>query len=119
MKPHKHFQRDGDDLIYNLELNIAQVALGDEVEVPTLEGKQPLRVPAGTQSGQVFVLRGRGVPHLRSSGRGDLLVRAQVVTPKRLSARQKEILAELADSLGAAEATGDKGFINRIKDALS
>ncbi|MCH7811965.1 MAG: molecular chaperone DnaJ, partial [Chloroflexi bacterium] len=115
VQPHKLFQRDGDDLIYHLAVNIAEAALGTECEIPTLDGSESLPIPAGTQSGQVFVLRGRGVPHLRSSGRGDLLVRAQVVTPKRLSARQKEILAELADSLGTAEATGDKGFINRIK----
>ena len=116
--PHRLFQRDGDDLIYNLELNIAQAALGDEVEVPTLDDAESLRIPPGTQSGEVFVLRGRGVPQLRSSGRGDLLVRAQVVTPKDLSPRQKELLAELAESLGEAISPDDKGILNRIRDAL-
>ena len=116
--PHKLFQRDGDDLIYDLELNIAQVALGDEAEVPTLDGSETLRIPAGTQSGEMFVLRGRGVPHLRSGGRGDLLVRAQVITPKDLTEEQKELLARLSESLGAPLSPDDKGLLNRIKDAL-
>lgn len=118
VQPHEHFQRDGDDLIYQLELNIAQAALGDQVEVPTLDDTESLRIPSGTQSGEVFVLRGSGVPHLRSSGRGDLLVRAQVVTPKDLTPRQAELLAELADSLGTDLSPDDKGILNRIKDAL-
>jgi molecular chaperone DnaJ len=119
VKPHKVFQRDGDDLIYHLPMNIAQASLGGEVNVPTLDGEEtPLRVPAGTQSGEVFVMRGLGVPHLRAKGRGDLLVRAQVVTPKDLSARQKEILAELADSLGTPSSPDDRGLFDRIKDAL-
>ncbi len=119
VKPHKLFQRDGDDLLYLLELNIAQAALGDEVEVPTLDGAESLRVPAGTQSGEVFVVRGQGVPHLRSAGRGDLLVRTQVATPKHLTQKQKELLAELAESMGKPISPDDKGLLDRIKDALS
>ena len=115
---HKHFQRDGDDLIYHLDLNIAQAALGDQIEIPTLGGSESLRIPSGTQSGEVFVLRGHGVTHLRSNGRGDLLIRAQVVTPKNLTPRQSELLEELADSLGTELSADDKGILNRIKDAL-
>lgn len=118
VKPHKLFQRDGDDLIYQPELNIAQAALGGEVEVPTLDGSESLRIPPGTQSGEVFVLRGRGVPHLRGSGRGDLLVRAQVMTPKDLTAEQKRLLEQLAESLGTPVSEDDKGILDRIKDAL-
>jgi len=118
VKPHKLFQRDGDDLIYHLELNIAQAALGIELDVPTLEEPEPLRIPAGTQSGEVFVVRGKGVPHLRGGGRGDLLARAQVLTPKNLSAEQKRLLEELAESLGTPGAADDKGILGRIKDAL-
>ena len=118
VKSDKRFQRDGDDLIYQLELDIAQAALGAEVEVPLLDGTESVRIPAGTQSGEVFVLRGRGVSHLRGSGRGDLLVRAQVITPKNLSPHQKELLAELAASLGTAGSLADKGILDRIKDAL-
>ena len=119
VKAHKLFERDGDDLVYNMELNFAQAALGDELDVPTLEGREPLHLPAGTQSGEVFVLKGKGVPHLRSNGRGDLLVRAQVVTPKRLSQEQKMLLAELAESLGEPISPDDKGILKRIKDALA
>lgn len=118
VQPHKLFQRDGDDLIYHLELNIAQAALGDEVQIPTLDGDESLRIAPGTQSGEVFVLRGRGVPHLRASGRGDLLVRAQVVTPKNLTAEQKRLLSQLAQSLGTPVSPDDKGLLDRIKDAL-
>jgi molecular chaperone DnaJ len=119
VKPHKLFQRDGDDLIYNLELNIAQASLGDHIEVPTLEEPEPLRIPPGTQSGEAFVIRGKGVPHLRGGGRGDLLVRTQVLTPKNLTAEQKRLLAELAESLGTTPSDDDKGILGRIKDALS
>ena len=118
VKPHKRFQRDGDDLIFQMELNIAQAALGDHLEVPTLNGAEPLHIPPGTQSGEVFVLRGQGVPHLRSGGRGDLLIRVQVVTPKNLSPKQEELLAELADSMGTPLSPDDKGILNRIKDAF-
>ena len=118
VKPHKHFQRDGDDLIYNLEVNFAQAALGDQIEIPTLEQPESLRIPSGTQSGQVFVLRGQGVPHLRSGGRGDLLVHTHVVTPKNLSAEQKELLARLAESMGTPLSPDDKGLLNKIKDDL-
>ncbi len=118
VQPHPLFQRDDDDLIYDLELNFAQAALGDEVEVPTLDGSETLRVAPGTQSGELSILRGKGVPHLRASGRGDLLVRAHVVTPKDLTPRQKELLAELAQSLGTPASPDDKGILDRIKDAL-
>ena len=118
MKRHKHFLRDGDDLVYNLPLNIAQAALGSELAVPTMEGSESLRIPAGTQSGEVFILRGQGVPHLRTGGRGDLLVHAQVVTPKHLTDEQKALLAQLAESLGTNAGVDDKGLLNRIKDAL-
>ncbi|MEX0786099.1 MAG: molecular chaperone DnaJ [Dehalococcoidia bacterium] len=118
VKQHKLFQRDGDDLIYHAELNVAQAALGDELQVPTLGEAVPLRIPAGTQSGEVFVLKGHGVQHLRSHGQGDLLVRAQVVTPKNLTDEQKELLARLAESMGTQLSPDDKGILDRIKDAL-
>ena len=119
VKPHKLFQRDGDDLIYNLEINFGQAALGDETEIPTLEKPLPLRIPSGTQSGQVFVLKGQGVPHLRSSGRGDLLVHTHVVTPKNLNDEQKQLLAQLSESMGRPLSPEDKSILNKIKDALS
>ena len=118
VKPHKLFQRDGDDLIYDLEINFGQAALGDETEIPTLEKPLPLRIPSGTQSGQVFVLKGQGVPHLRSGGRGDLLVHTHVVTPKNLNDEQKRLLAQLSESMGTPLSPDDKSLLNKIKDAL-
>jgi molecular chaperone DnaJ len=120
VKPHEIFRRDEDDLILDLDLNFAQVALGDEVDVPTIDGEpHPLRIPAGTQSGETFVVRGKGVPHLRGGGRGDMLVHASVVTPKGLSKEQKELLKQLAESMGASvKPQEDRGIMGKLKDAL-
>jgi molecular chaperone DnaJ len=120
VKPHDVFERNEDDLLLELELNFAQVALGDEIAVPTIDGEpHELRIPAGTQTGEMFVVRGKGVPHLRSSGRGDMIVRANVVTPKNLSKDQKELLKQLAKSMGSeVNAPEDKGLIGKLKDAL-
>ena len=119
VRPHKLFRRRDDDIVLDLELNFAQAALGDEMEIPTLDGPLSVKVPAGTQSGEVFVMRGKGIPHLRSSGRGDLLVRAHVVTPKSLTPEQTRLLEQLAESLGSpVTPQDDKGLLDRIKDAL-
>jgi len=120
VRPHQLFRREDDDLIVDLELNFAQAALGDEVDVPTIDGDaHALRIPAGTQSGELFVARGKGVPHLRANGRGDMIVRATVVTPKSLSKEQKELLRQLAESMGSTvKPQEDRGFMGKIKDAL-
>ena len=93
--------KDGDTVTSPVVVQFGLAGMG-VAPAGTVAGAEPLRIPAGTQSGEVFVLRGLGVPHLRSSGRGDLLVHAQVVTPKNLTDRQTELLAELAESLGAS-----------------
>ncbi len=117
---HPHFARDEDDLIYELEMNPAQAALGFEATVPTLEGETTsLRLAPGTQSGQVFVMKGKGVPRLHAGGRGDLLVRATVVTPTDLSEEQRELLRQLAESLGTPFSESEKGILGKIKGALS
>jgi molecular chaperone DnaJ len=120
VKPHAVFQRDDTDLLLELDLNFAQVALGDEVEVPTIDGEaHELRIPAGTQTGEVFIVRGKGVPHLRGNGRGDMIVRANVQTPKNLSKEQKDLLKQLATSMGSeVKPQEDRGFMGKIKDAL-
>ena len=100
VEEHPLFTRDGDDILYELAINIAQAALGAEVEVPTLEGSTKLRIPAGSQSGQLFRLRNKGIPHLRSGGRGDQLNELQVVTPEALTKRQRELFEELSQTLG-------------------
>ncbi len=120
VRPHPFFQRDEDDLVYDLPMNPAQAALGFEAEVPTLDGDPvALKIPSGTQNGRVFVLKGKGVPRLHASGRGDLLARAGVVIPTELSDEQRELLRRLAESLGTpVSADGDKSILGKIKDAL-
>jgi molecular chaperone DnaJ len=118
--PHPHFAREEDDLIFDLQMNPAQAALGFEAEVPTLEGDAvTVKVPAGTQGGRVFTVRGKGVQRLHEGGRGDLLVRASVVTPTDLTDEQKDLLQKLAESFGTPVGNGDKGIFGKIKDALS
>ena len=119
VQPHELFQRENSDIIYDLEVNIAQAALGAAVKVPTLDGPHPLRIPAGTQNGRTFVLRGKGVPHLRGQGRGDELVRVHIVVPTTLTAEQKRLLKELAASLGTpTDGLDDKSILGKIKEAL-
>src|SRR5881628_1293199 len=111
---HPFFTREEDDLIYELEMNPAQAALGFEVRIPTLDGDDaPLRVPAGTQSGHVFNMRGKGVARLHTGGRGDLLVRTSTVTPTDLTDEQRELLQRLAESFGTPVANGDKGIFGK------
>jgi molecular chaperone DnaJ len=119
VQPHPYFTRDEEDLIYTLEMNPAQAALGFEAEVPTLEGGVTnLKVPPGTQTGRVFVIKGKGIPRLHAGGRGDLLVQAGVVVPTDLSDEQRELLRQLAESFGTPVSDGDRGFLGKIKDAL-
>lgn len=96
---HDFFARRGDDIYYELTLNIARAALGTEVEIPTLEDKAKLKIPAGTQTGQVFKLKHKGVPHLNGHGRGDQFVTAKVITPEGLSSQQKRLFEELEKTL--------------------
>jgi len=119
VSPHPHFERDEDDLVYDLPLNLAQATLGCQVEIPTLDGKPHiLKVPAGTQSSRVFVLRGKGVSRLHVGGRGDLLVRANIVVPTDLTDDQRELLQKLAESFGTPVDEDHKGVLGKIKDAL-
>lgn len=97
VKPHRHLRREGEDLALELPINLTQAALGDRIEIPTLEGPHALQVPPGSQSGQVLRIKGKGVP--RGRGRGDLLVRLTVLTPKNLDKKQRQLLEELAHTL--------------------
>lgn len=94
--PDREFKRKKDDILSKVGIGFSEAALGEKIEVETLDGKIKLTIPAGTQSGQIFRLKGKGVPHLNSYGRGDQLVEISVVTPTNLSRRQKELLEELA-----------------------
>ncbi len=119
VQEHEFFKRDEDDIILDLPINFAQAALGDDLEVPTIDGKSQLKVPAGTQSGRIFELKDKGVPHLRGGGRGDQVVRVRVVTPANLSNDQRRLFKELADSLGVATMPHEeKGLFDRIRDVF-
>ena len=98
VRPSSQFQREGTNIYSTVSLNFVQAALGTEVEVPTLDGPVSLNIPEGTQTGTVFRLRGKGVPSLRGGGRGDQYVTVNLETPKNLTARQKELLKEFAES---------------------
>lgn len=96
VQPHEFFAREGDDVIYHLTLSFPEVALGTEVEVPTLEGSEIISITRGTQPGDILRLHGKGFPNLRGKGHGDQIIIVHVRTPTNLSARQEELLRELA-----------------------
>ena len=95
-KPHEIFERHGDDILYRLLLSFPQAALGDEVEVPTLNGRVKVTIPEGIQAGKVLRLKGKGIKHLNSSGSGDQLILVNVHTPTKLNARERRLLEELS-----------------------
>ena len=117
--PHARFARDEDDLVAELPISFAQAALGMHTTLETLDGDIDLVVPAGTQHGQEFVARGRGLPHLNGRGRGHLRVRIHVVVPENLTDEQESLLRRLADVSGDEVAPADKGLFSRIKSAFS
>jgi molecular chaperone DnaJ len=120
VEPHPVFERLDDHILYELPLNVAQAALGARVTVPTVDGDAELEIPAGTQTDDEFVLRSRGVPHLRSTGRGDMLIRATVVVPESLTDEQRELLERLAATMGTAVLPKkERGFFERLRDAVA
>ncbi len=116
VKPHQFFHRKQDDIWLNLNINLAQATLGADIEVPTIDGATNLSIPAGTQPGKVFTIRGKGVPHLRSNGRGDQQVMINVEVPTRLTPEQRKIFEELAETLGSEVKPEEKSFIDRLKE---
>ena len=97
---HQHFKRDGDDIIYELDLSFPEAVLGSEIEVPTLTGRAKLKIEPGIQSGKILRMREKGLPHLNGYGKGDQLVAINIFTPTKLSGKDKELLKELAKSAG-------------------
>ena len=119
VKEHKLFQREGYDLLFELPVNFAQAALGDTVDVPTIQGKASLKIPAGVQPGTVLRIKGEGVPHVQRRGLGDLLVTIRVVTPRSLGPEEQRLFEELAKRLEDADGTGDaKRWFDRIKESF-
>jgi len=96
VKPHEFFEREGDDILCTVPMTISQAALGTEIDIPTIEGSEKIKIPPGTQTHSLFKLKNKGVPSLRGRGRGDQIVRVVVQTPAHLTERQKQIFQELA-----------------------
>ena len=115
VRPHARFERDGTSVLLEQEISYAQATLGAEVEVPTLDGKVKLTIPEGTQPGAVFRLRGRGIPYLRGSGRGDQFVSVTVKVPTNLTGSQKELLRQFAASMGELDGDAGRGIFGRKK----
>lgn len=119
VRAHEFFERDGDDVYCEMPLTFAQSALGDDIEVPTLHGKVKLKIPAGTQTGSKFRLRGKGVPNVRGYGQGDQHIKVRVITPTKLSPEQKELIREFSALSGTG--TPDEqhdSFFAKVKRAF-
>lgn len=116
VKPHQFFTRDGYDVYFELPITFVQAALGDEIEVPTLDGKVMYTVPAGTQTGTVFRLRDKGIPKMRGNSRGDQYVKVVVEVPKKLNDKQKDILKQFAEACGDEVHEKKKTFGQKLED---
>lgn len=119
VRDHEFFERDGEDIYCEMPITFAQAALGDDVEVPTLHGKVKLKVPQGTQTGTKFRLKGKGVPNVRGYGVGDQHVIIRVITPTKLSDKQKQLLREFAEASGKIPSGGpEDSFFSKVKRAF-
>jgi molecular chaperone DnaJ len=119
VRPHKLFKRDGANLYLDLPITFAQAALGGEIDVPTLDKPLKYQVPEGTQPGHTFRIRGKGIPYLRGTGRGDLFLTVLVDVPKKLSDKQKELLRQFDNAVENSQYEQKKSFFGRVKDAFN
>ncbi|NLO82896.1 MAG: molecular chaperone DnaJ [Clostridiales bacterium] len=119
VRPHKIFKRRGYDIYCDIPITFGQAALGAELQIPTLEGNVKYSIPEGTQTGTVFRLRNKGIPHLRSNQRGDLYVKVNIQVPKRLNEKQKELIRQFEEATKDLQ-YGDekKSFFDKMKDAF-
>lgn len=118
VRDHKDFTRNGYDVYSMVRLSFHQLVLGDEVEIPVINGAALLNVPSGTQSGKIFKLKGQGVPRLDSRGTGDHYVKIEVDVPRTLSSAQKKLLDEFSESFHTGAAKKTKGFVDKIKESF-
>ena len=112
VRDHQIFERHDDDLYMEIPISFTQAALGDEIDIPTLEGRSSLKIPSGTQTETIFRIRGKGIKHLRNSGRGDQMIKVSIQVPNKLNTKQKELLKEFEKITGKA----NKSFFDKIKD---
>jgi len=115
----ERFERHGDDILLDLPISFSQAALGANVEIETLDGKARINIPQGTQTGKILRMRGKGIPHLNASGRGDQLVRLTVWTPTSLSPEERKMLEELSRVESQSPPSAGRGFWKRMKQAFS
>lgn len=113
--PHALFTREGNDIHFDMPITFVQAALGDEIEVPTLDGKVKYKVPEGTQTGTVFRLREKGIPRLRGNSRGDQYIKVVVDVPKKLNEKQKDILRDFAKECGEEVHERQNSFGKKIE----
>jgi molecular chaperone DnaJ len=119
VESHPVFHRRKDDILVEVEINVAQAALGAEIEIPTLEGQETITIEPGTQNDTVLRLRNKGVPHVKRNGRGDQLVLLRVAIPKGLTREQKQILRELSNTLEPEKVVEEKrGFMDEVREFL-
>jgi molecular chaperone DnaJ len=119
VKPHKFFERDGDDLHCVMPISFPQAALGTELQIETLEGPATIKIPEGTQNGKQFKLRSKGVPHLNEHGKGDLIVEIRVATPSKLNKQQRDLLKQLAETMQVENTPTSRGLFEKMKDIFS
>jgi len=115
VQEHELFERHNDDLFCEVPIKFTLAALGGSISVPTLFGKGSLKIPTGTQTGTTFRLRGQGIPNLRGSGKGDLLIRVQVEVPTKLNADQKAKLEDYAEACGDPAHPVSESFVEKAK----
>ncbi|MDR1392051.1 MAG: molecular chaperone DnaJ [Clostridiales bacterium] len=118
VKKHKIFTRQGFDVICEYPITFVEAALGSEVEVPTLDGKVKYNIPESTQTGTVFRIKGKGIPRLQSSGRGDQFIKVNIEIPRNLNDEQKELLRKFGKTIGEKEFKEKKNFIDKMKEIL-
>lgn len=119
VRAHKFFERDGNDLHCVIPISFPQATLGTEITIAALDGEAKLKIPEGTQSGQTFRIRGKGVPHLNAYGRGDLLAQVVVKTPTKLTKAQKELLRQLGETLTVENTPTARGLLDKVKEMFS
>jgi molecular chaperone DnaJ len=119
VKPHVFFERHGNDLHCVVPISFPQAVLGDEIEIEGIDGEVTLKIPEGTQSGKEIRLRGKGVPHLNESGRGDVVVQLMVQIPRKLSKAQRELVKQLQESMAIENKPTSRSLLNKMKDLFS
>jgi molecular chaperone DnaJ len=119
VRPHDFFERQGYDLHCVIPISFPQAALGDEIEVPGIDGPISLKIPEGTQSGREVRVRGRGMPYLNEKGHGDLVVKVVVQIPRKLSRNQRELVTKLAETLSVDNKPTSPGLLDKMKDLFN